>query len=175
MQWFIKNETGYSKIQGSKPQTVAYALLDSPVGLLAWIREKVELATEEDFVWDPDMIITWTMLYLISGSAGHARIYKEANSDTDGTAAILGAKISKEVGLGVSSFPKDIGYATRWWADATMAENIVTWREHEKGGHFPSVECPDALIEDVQEWIKAVKETSSSAKWDALLNAGQKA
>ncbi|KAE9409095.1 epoxide hydrolase domain-containing protein [Gymnopus androsaceus JB14] len=130
--------------------------------LLAWIREKVELATEEDFVWDPDMIITWTMLYLISGSAGHARIYKEANSDTDGTAAILGAKISKEVGLGVSSFPKDIGYATRWWADATMAENIVTWREHEKGGHFPSVECPDALIEDVQEWIKAQNSKSFS-------------
>ncbi|KIK68327.1 hypothetical protein GYMLUDRAFT_712998 [Collybiopsis luxurians FD-317 M1] len=173
MQFFMKTETGYSRIQGSKPQTVSYALLDSPIGMLAWIREKLELCTEEEFVWDPETIITWTMLYLISNSAGHARIYKEANSDEGGTTEILGSKISKDVALGVSSFPQDIGYATRWWAEATMAENIVTWREHDKGGHFPSLECPEALMSDVQEWVRAIRDTGSPPKWEALLKAGR--
>lgn len=174
LQWFLKTETGYSKIQGTKPQTVSYGLLDSPVGMLAWIREKMQFGTEEDYVWDSDTVITWTMLYLISGSAGHARIYKEGESDTaEGTKAVLGNKISSDVALGVSHFPRDVGYATRWWADATMSSNIVMWREHESGGHFPSTECPDTLIEDVSEWIATVKKTSSSTKWDALLKAGE--
>ncbi|KAJ3840916.1 epoxide hydrolase domain-containing protein [Lentinula raphanica] len=173
MQWFLKAESGYSQIQRTKPQTVSYALLDSPIGMLAWIREKMQLATEESYNWDTDTVITWTMLYLISGSAGHARIYKEAMSETDGTTFVLGSRISNEVAVGVSSFPKDVGYATKWWAEATLAEKIVTWRENDKGGHFPSVECPDALISDVLEWVKAVKETSSTSKWDALLKAGR--
>jgi pimeloyl-ACP methyl ester carboxylesterase len=173
MQWFLKAETGYSRIQGSKPQTISYALLDSPVGMLAWIREKVELATEDDFVWDADTVITWTMLYLLSNSAGHARIYKEGNSEEGGTTTVLGSKISKDVAVGVSSFPKDIAYATKWWAEATMAENIVTWREHDKGGHFPAVECPDVLISDLQEWVQAVREKGHPAKWEALLKAGR--
>ncbi|KAF5392741.1 hypothetical protein D9757_000810 [Collybiopsis confluens] len=173
MQWFLKAETGYSRIQGSKPQTVSYALLDSPIGMLAWIRDKMELATEETFTWEPDTIITWTMLYLLSNSAGHARIYKEGNSDEDGTTGLLGSKISKDVALGVSSFPKDVAYAPKWWAQSTMADNIVTWREHDKGGHFPSVECPDVLMSDVQEWVRAIRETASPSKWEALLKAGK--
>ncbi|KAJ3981601.1 epoxide hydrolase domain-containing protein [Lentinula detonsa] len=172
MQWFLRTESGYSIIQRTKPQTISYALLDSPIGMLAWIREKMQLATEESHVWNADTVLTWTMLYLISGSAGHARIYKEASSEVDGTSVVLGTRISKEVAIGVSSFPKDVAYATKWWAEATLAEKIVTWREHDKGGHFPSVECPEVLISDVNEWVKAVKETSSVSKWDALLKAG---
>ncbi|KAJ4489994.1 epoxide hydrolase domain-containing protein [Lentinula aciculospora] len=172
MQWFYETESGYSQIQRTKPQTISYALLDSPIGMLAWIREKIQLATEESYVWNPDTVLTWTMLYLISGSAGHARIYKEA-VELDEINGLLGTKISKEVAIGVSSFPKDIAYATKWWAEATLAENIVTWREHDKGGHFPSVECPDALTSEVQEWVKAVKKTSSSSKWDGLVKGGR--
>ncbi|KAF9078561.1 epoxide hydrolase domain-containing protein [Rhodocollybia butyracea] len=145
---FLKEENGYSKIQGTKPQTISY------------------MATDEDFVWDADVIITWTMLYLISCSAGNARIYKEGNSESDGTSMLLGSKISKEVAIGVSSFPKDVGYATKWWAEATLAENIITWKEHPKGGHFPSLECPD-------EWVQRIRETTSPAKWEELLKAGR--
>ncbi|KAJ3869545.1 epoxide hydrolase domain-containing protein [Lentinula novae-zelandiae] len=169
MQWFLKNESGYSQIQRTKPQTISFALQDSPIGMLAWIREKIHLATEEDYVWNADTVLTWTMLYLISGSAGSARIYKEAISEEGGTNFVLGTKISKGVAVGVSSFPRDVGYATKWWAEATLAETIVTWRENDKGGHFPSVECPDTLITDVQEWVKAVKETSTRSNRKTLI------
>lgn len=54
--------------------------------------------------------------------------------------------------VGVSSFPKDPMYAPQWWAEASMTNKIVLWREHEDGGHFSSVEKPKQLAEDIREF-----------------------
>lgn len=169
MQWWMKEESGYSRIQGTKPQTIGYALMDSPVGMLAWIREKLGAIVEPNFVWTEDTVLTWVTLYLLSGSAGHARIYKEAIPTLSGE--VLQQKISKEVALGVSAFPKDVGYVPRWWAEATIAEDIVFWREHAKGGHFPSIECPEVLLKDFQDFVEEIK----GDRWAKLIQAGKPA
>lgn len=166
MQWWMKDESGYSKIQGTKPQTISYALMDSPIGMLAWIREKIEGLVDPDFVWSKEVVITWTMLYLLSGSAGHARIYKQA---TVLKGEVLDKAISKDVAFGASCFPRDVGYIPRWWAQVGIAENIVFWREHKKGGHFPAVECSDVLTADFLEFVETIK----GKRRQALIEAGK--
>jgi hypothetical protein len=161
LQWFLKNETGYSAIQGTKPQTVSYALLDSPVGMLAWIREKLEPVVTPGYIWDKEMIITWTMFYLLSESSGHARIYKESKATLNDQ--VLSKKIPGKVAFGASAFPYDIGYVPLWWAKATIAENIVFWKENERGGHFPAVECGEVLKADVWEFVGSLPQETRDA------------
>ncbi|ESK97243.1 epoxide hydrolase [Moniliophthora roreri MCA 2997] len=169
MQWWMKSESGYSRIQGTKPQTVSYGLLDSPIGMLAWIREKLQSLAEPDYIWQHDLVVTYTMLYLLSGSASHARIYKE-NIKTI-SKSVMEPAFPSSVSVGVSCFPRDVGYAPKWWADCFFP-NIVFWKEQAKGGHFASVEVPERLIGDVQEWIEIVRSKGSSQTWEALLKAG---
>ncbi|KAJ8076630.1 hypothetical protein AAF712_000269 [Marasmius tenuissimus] len=169
MQWWMKKESGYSRIQGSKPQTISYGLLDSPVGMLAWIREKLDSLVEPSYVWDNKTCITFTMLYLISGSAAHARIYRENIPSLSET--VMAPKIPAPVAVGVSCFPKDVGYVPKWWADVFMP-NIVFWKEHEKGGHFPSIEVPETLMSDVQAWADVIRSKGDPSRWESLLKAG---
>jgi hypothetical protein len=60
---------GYLEIQGTKPLTVSYGLVDSPIGMLAWIRDKVQHIVGDDFVWEDEEIITWTMVCFLSSSS----------------------------------------------------------------------------------------------------------
>jgi hypothetical protein len=76
--------------------------------MLAWMREKIQDLVEPDFVWPKEVVVTWTMLYLLSGSAGHARMYKQGVQTLKGE--VLEAKILKEVAFGASCFPRDVGY-----------------------------------------------------------------
>ena len=151
-QWFQK-DNGYSKIQGTRPQTISHALMDSPIGMLSWIREKMYLASDDGFEWDKELTITWTMIYFLSQSSGQARIYKSATPTL--MAEVLSKKISREVAFGISVFPRDVAFMTKWWADAVIAENITFWRTHPKGGHFPSVEVPDLLAADLTEFVQS--------------------
>lgn len=156
MQWWMKEESGYSRIQGTKPQTLSYGLTDSPIGMLAWIREKLDSLVEPGYQWDKETIITWTMFYLLSKSSWHARIYKEAIPAL--RHQVLEKRVPAKVAFGASCFPYDVGYVPIWWAKATLAENIVLWKEHDKGGHFPSVECGDVLKEDILEFVGSLSQ-----------------
>jgi len=62
MLWWLKEESGYLEIQGTKPQTLSYALVDSPIGMLAWLRDKMQHLTEDDWVWEEEEVITWAMV-----------------------------------------------------------------------------------------------------------------
>jgi pimeloyl-ACP methyl ester carboxylesterase len=62
MKWWWSDETGYFRIQGTKPLTLAYALVDSPFGQMCWIREKIENLVDDGFTWDNDTVITWAMV-----------------------------------------------------------------------------------------------------------------
>ncbi|KAF9568038.1 epoxide hydrolase domain-containing protein [Agrocybe pediades] len=166
MQWWMSDESGYSRIQGTKPQTISIGLADSPVGMLAWIREKLEALITPGYQWDDEQVITWVMFYLVAGNSWHARIYKEAIPAL--RVQVLDKRISDKVAFGASCFPYDVGYVPVWWAKATIAENVVLWKEHDKGGHFPSVECAEVLKADIWEFVASLsKDTQKILKGQA--------
>ncbi|KAJ3759146.1 epoxide hydrolase domain-containing protein [Lentinula raphanica] len=155
MQWWVDKQFGYAQIQGTKPQTISYGLMDSPVGLLAWIRDKLFALVGPEFVWKDETIILWTMLYLIAGSAENARIYKY--SFDLGQQEIFDHILPKEVAVGVSQFRWDTAYLPRWWAEASVAKTIVFWKEHEFGGHFAAVEQGEVLKQDLREFVAKIQ------------------
>ncbi|CCG81537.1 Epoxide hydrolase [Taphrina deformans PYCC 5710] len=152
-QHFNETETGYQAIQGSKPQTLNYALTDSPVGMLAWIREKLETWTDE-YPWTSDEILTWVMLYYVNAQPA-THIYKE---NVRSRARMVRAHISNPVG--VSIFPKELYKVPRSWAERVA--HIISWSVHDRGGHFAAHETPEVLVADVQEFVAKLK---SSKQW----------
>jgi epoxide hydrolase len=135
---------GYFEVQATRPQTLAYALSDSPVGQLAWIVERFKEWTHaadvpEDAV-DRDQLLTNVMLYWLTGTANSsARLYYEN---------IHAGTWSQEPGTtptGVAVFAED--YAIRRYGE--RSNNIVHWSEFDRGGHFAAMEAPDLLVGDV--------------------------
>lgn len=150
---------------GNKPQTLTYGLADSPVGQLAWIRDKLEFAG--DPIKEPRALITWVMMFIIANNSQNSAIYREMQvTDKD---AVLGNCIAGDVSVGFSAFKNEIGYMARWWAEGTVATRFEFWREHDTGGHFASTETPDLLVGDVRDWVKGM----ASEKRERLVEAGK--
>jgi epoxide hydrolase len=149
LQRFDRELSGYAYIQSSRPQTLAYALTDSPAGQLAWIVEKFKDWTDpaaelpEDAV-DRDRILTNVTLYWLTATAGSS-----ANLYYEGAQAWGGAQEPSPVPTGVAVFPGDL--AARRVAE--RANNIVHWSEFDRGGHFAAMEAPDLLVGDVREFF----------------------
>ncbi|RPD73938.1 alpha/beta-hydrolase [Lentinus tigrinus ALCF2SS1-7] len=122
-QMFNKQGSAYNMLQSTKPQTLAYGLTDSPIGLLAWIYEK------------------------LAGPGAAGRIYYEMNSGGTGT-AFTGC-VRQTVPLGISYFQGEMVHLPRSWS--YMLGKIVFQGEHEKGGHFAAHEVPDALAGDLHK------------------------
>ncbi|BBI20761.1 epoxide hydrolase [Qipengyuania flava] len=141
-QW----DSGYSKQQSTRPQTIGYALVDSPVALAAWILEKVFYWTDNDgSPWDAfsmDQVIDDVMLYWVPATgASAARLYWESFTDFgDGKVTIP---------AGASAFPKEILPAPREWVERTLT-NLVYWNEVEKGGHFAAWEQPELFARELR-------------------------
>ena len=138
-------DSGYSKQQSTRPQTLGYALADSAVGQAAWIYEKMWAWTDNQGVPEDaltlDEMLDNIMLYWLPGNAtSSARLYWES----------FGSFAPREINLptGVSIFPKEIMRPTRAWADVTMT-HIIHWNELDKGGHFAAWEQPELFVEDV--------------------------
>ena len=145
-QIFNENETGYSSQQKTRPQTLGYGLVDSPIGQAAWVLEKFHAWT--DCSGHPENVISRTallvnvMMYWLTASAGSsARLYWESYGD------FAPAQVHQPVGCSV--FPKEIIRPSRRWAEKTYT-NIVFWNVHAKGGHFAALERPAALAEDIR-------------------------
>jgi microsomal epoxide hydrolase len=137
----------YALLQATRPQTLSYALADSPVGQLAWIVERFKDWTDstdapEDAV-DRDAMLTNVMVYWLSGTAGSsARYYYEA-------AATWGKhEPDLEVPVAIAVMPFDIGHPVRRVAEQN--HNIVRWTEFERGGHFATMEEPDLMVDDLR-------------------------
>lgn len=141
-------DSGYSKIQSTKPQTIGYGLVDSPVALAGWIYEKMHGWTDnagnpEDAL-SRDAILDNVMLYWLNATgASAARLYWES----------FGA-IAKSppvpVPAGVSTFPKEITKAPRRWAERLLT-NLVYWNDTDKGGHFAAWEQPEVFVDEVRK------------------------
>jgi epoxide hydrolase len=145
-----RDMSGYAIIQSTRPQTVSYALTDSPAGQLAWIIEKFKEWTDpaaslpEDAV-DRDLILTDVSVYWLTGTAGSAaRIYYE------GARSWGQAAPKSPVPTAVAVFPGD----TTLRPLAERDHNVVHWAEFSRGGHFAAMEAPDLLVGDVRGFFR---------------------
>jgi epoxide hydrolase len=143
---------GYMQVQGTRPQTIAYALADSPVGQLAWIVEKFKDWTNpsaelpSDAV-DRDRLLANVSIYWFTNTArSSANAYYERFHD----ASMWAPRQRSVVPTGVAVFPQDI--AIRRFAERT--ETVVRWSEFDRGGHFAAMEAPDLLVGDVREFFR---------------------
>jgi epoxide hydrolase len=137
--------TGYSKQQSTRPQTLGYGLVDSPVGQLAWIVEKfwawMDCNGHPENVLSRDELLDNVMLYWVTGAgASSARLYWESFNFFTGTGRV-------DLPTGVAAFPKEVLPAVRRWCEA--AYNITHWSTMPRGGHFAAFEQPDLFVNDV--------------------------
>ncbi|MEU4107420.1 epoxide hydrolase family protein [Streptomyces sp. NPDC027717] len=153
MKEWSREKQGYADIQSTRPQTLSYALTDSPVGQLAWIAEKFKEWTDsvdrpEDAV-DRDHLLTDVMLYWLTGTAGSsARIYYErAHADHWGM-----PPEPSRAPTAFASFPCENFIVLRHVAERT--NDIVRWTEFERGGHFAAMEQPELLVGDIREFFR---------------------
>jgi len=151
-QHYVAEESGYAQIQSTKPQTLGYALNDSPVGLLAWIAEKFRTWTDCDGVIENavsrEELLTNVTLYWVTGTAPSAgRFYRETrHSEAFGPQSYL------ETPLGVASFPKEVMRAPRAWVEKSY--NVVHWTDMPRGGHFAALEQPELLVDDIRKFYR---------------------
>ncbi|GAB1524117.1 hypothetical protein RhiTH_007269 [Rhizoctonia solani] len=147
----------YMKIQGTRPQSLAYALTDSPVGLLAWVGEKL-YAWSDNYPWTPEELITWTMLYWVKGPAGGLRYYKDNHVIQRGNRSGPHGELEfawSSTPFAYSLFPKEIAPVPFEWAG--LRQNLVYAKKHNKGGHFAAWEVPELLSEDIREFARIVQ------------------
>ncbi|QHS75157.1 epoxide hydrolase family protein SPAR_M00020 [Saccharomyces paradoxus] len=138
---WLDKEAGYMKIQSTKPQTLAFGLTDSPVGLAAWILEKFHSWRDLQTNLPLDDIITNIMIYWFGKNIYTAtRVYYENSHFLNPIGTI-------EVPTGICLFPKDILLPPRKWVEAHL--NVVHWGNVQKGGHFTSMENPEEYAADL--------------------------
>lgn len=150
---FWRLRAAYAKQQATRPQTIGYALVDSPVGLLAWILDKfAEWSDTEDSPFETisrDRVLDNVTLYWLTRSgASSARIYYESHDSLD-------PELRVDVPSAITTYPRDIEKYPRPWSQERY-RRIVRWREPEKGGHFPSLEVPGYFVKDLREGLAAV-------------------
>ncbi|MFJ5947780.1 epoxide hydrolase [Streptomyces noursei] len=150
---FWHHRAAYAKQQATRPQTIGYSLVDSPVGLLAWILDKfAEWSDTEDSPFETisrDRILDDVTLYWLTRTgASSARIYYESHNSLD-------PELRVDVPSAITMYPRDIEKSPRPWAQERYRQ-IVRWTEPEIGGHFPSLEVPEYFVKDLQEGLAAV-------------------
>ena len=148
-------DSGYSKQQSTRPQTLGYALTDSPSGQAAWILEKFWAWTDcnghPENIFTRDELLDNVMLYWVTASAASsARLYWESFGPKRRTAHTV------KVPTGVAVFPKEIVTPVRKWMEAGYV-NITHWSEMPKGGHFAAFEQPDLFVKEVRDYFRKIR------------------
>ncbi|EJF55272.1 alpha/beta-hydrolase [Dichomitus squalens LYAD-421 SS1] len=144
---FFNTESAYMTQHSTRPQTLGYSLADSPVGLLAWIYEKL-VAWTDKYPWKEDEVLEWVSIYWFSraGPAASVRIYYEMSDG--GTKNITDDPGWVSVPVGVSYFPAEIVHVPKSWSQ-TLGK-LVFESEHDAGGHFAAFEVPHRLAGDLR-------------------------
>jgi len=153
MKWFMEHGSGYRTLQSTKPQTLGYALADSPVALLAWIYEKLHDWTD-NYPWTEEEVCTWISIYWFStaGPAASVRIYYESTHEWDNPQTrVTRDRIQQWIGkvkLGLTHSPKELRVLPSVWT--RTQGNTVFERTHDTGGHFLAWEKPEHLLADLR-------------------------
>lgn len=156
-KWFMDEGSGYRAQQSTKPQTLGYALADSPVALLSWIYEKLHDWTD-NYPFTDDEICTWISIYWFStaGPAATLRIYYEAtHSWNDPKNKVTRERVGDwidHVKIGYSHQPQELRVLPKTWI--RKLGNVVFEHDSESGGHFFAFEEPDQLVKDVRDMFK---------------------
>lgn len=153
-QAYQDQDSGYAKQQSTRPQSLGYALADSPVGQAGWILEKFwrwsDCDGQPETAFSRDQLLDNIMLYWLPNTAASSgRLYWES----------FGKPLMKEtervyLPAGISMFPKEIIPAPRHWAEKTFA-NITYWNEPAKGGHFAAFEQPEIFAAELRRFFGA--------------------
>jgi pimeloyl-ACP methyl ester carboxylesterase len=148
-EWFEK-EGAYGHVQATKPQTLAYAMHDSPVGMAAWILEKshgwsyCERSVLEHFSFEE--LLNNIMVYWVTETFGSStRLYYEAKKSP----LHFRAEQRVNVPCAVARFAKEEPMPPREWAE--RGYNVIRWTEYSKGSHYVHLEVPDLLAKDITE------------------------
>lgn len=150
---FWRHRAAYAKQQATRPQTIGYSLVDSPVGLLAWLLDKfAEWSDTDDSPFETisrDRVLDNVTLYWLTRTgASAARIYYESHDALD-------PDLRVDVPSAITIYPRDVERCPRPWAQERYRQ-IVRWGTPERGGHFPSMEVPKLFVEDLREGLAAV-------------------
>ena len=153
---FLKEETGYQWIQGTRPQTLAFGLTDSPAGLAAWIVEKFRAWSDcqgriENAIHRDDMLADIT-LYWVTGAIGSTFWPYYARMHGPWPVPPGGVKVP----MGYAQFPTEILRPPRSVAER-MYTDIRRWTVMPKGGHFAALEQPDALAHEIREFFRPLR------------------
>jgi hypothetical protein len=141
MAWAPRLNASYGHVQAEQPQTLAHALADSPVGLLAWNSQCMG-----DL--DRDALLTHVTAHWVTGTAGSApRIYAEEDRQQPPSGPTT-IPPGLPVPFALAQFPND------WPSDRALAErqhaNIVSWNTYPRGGHYAARQAPDLLVQDIR-------------------------
>lgn len=149
---YAQELSGYNKTQATKPLSLSPALTDSPAGQLAWIAERFRDWTDPaSDVLGPqtlDQVLANVAVYWFTGTAGSSsQLYWERREQPDD-------RWSTTVPTGVTVLPHDIHLPVRGAVEA--ATNLVSWTELPVGGHFPAIEVPGLLVDELRAFVRLV-------------------
>jgi pimeloyl-ACP methyl ester carboxylesterase len=153
--WWHEKRSTFFNLQSSEPQTIAYALTDSPAGWLAWLAMKFQDLTDNDgdflHTVDRDTFLSDVTLYWVTGTVGSSmRIYREHQlSDRDEALPPMKTPVAYAV------FPKEVVAAPERWIDQTY--HVVQRTEMPRGGHFAALEQPDLMVQDIRKFFAKLK------------------
>ena len=152
-RYYNRWDSGYSTQQATRPQTVGYGLVDSPVGQMTWIVEKFWRWTDcdghpENALTRDELLDNVSIYWFTASGASSARLYWESFGAFGGSGRV-------EVPTGVASFPAEIVRRPRRWCEEVY--NIVHWTDMDKGGHFAAYEQPDLFVGDVRSFAKLIE------------------
>ena len=151
MTYYSQSDSGYSRQQSTRPQTLGYALADSPVGQMAWIVEKYHswMDCERDGVKHPEHVLgrdelldTVSIYWLSNSAASSARLYWESFGSPNLDPI--------DMPVGCSIFPGEIFRSSRRWAEQRFSQ-LIHWNQLERGGHFAAQEVPDVFVTELRD------------------------
>jgi microsomal epoxide hydrolase len=154
LQRWMREEQGYGMIQGTKPQTLAYGLTDSPVGLAAWIVEKFRAWSDcggnIERRFSKDVLLTNVMLYWVTGAINSSFWPYWARRHEPWP---LSEQTPVRAPTAYASFPKEILHPPRAWVESVYP-NLRRWSMMPAGGHFAALEEPEALAADIRAFFR---------------------
>ena len=158
MAAYNEDDSGYYKEQSTKPQTIGYALDDSPVGLAAWIVEKFRTWTDPagdlDRSFTKDQLLDNVMVYWVTATAhSSARMYYEFDKGLKSGDLDLFSPVT--VPVGYARYPNEIFFTSKRWAEAQYPLNHFA--DMPRGGHFAAFEVPDLFVPDVRECFRSTR------------------